>query len=349
MRVVIATVVHHPEDARIRHRQIESLLDFGAEITYIAPAGDIGLDSRIHRRIVPRASGRNRLPALRGAWAALREETPRADITVVHDPELVLAARAIDGPKVWDVHEDTAEQLADKPYLPRTARPLVRLLARQLESRGESRFKLLIAESSYAARFPDATLVRNSVRPNRNNVPPGRNRAVYLGRVSWGRGTEAINAIAVGLPQGMRLEVIGPVDPDVKIAPDVEYRGFVPNNQALGYLPGATAGLSLLRDLPNYRHSMPTKILEYLAAGIPVISTPLPEAVEIIERFECGVIVPFDDPSATIEALRFLRQEDSTRIRFGANGRRAVIQHFNWRVDELKFINTLRRNARGRS
>ncbi len=345
MRVVVATIVHHPEDARIRHRQIESLLESGAEVTYIAPAGDLILDPRVRRRVVPCASGRNRLPALRQAWVALREETPRADVTVVHDPELILAARAIEGPRVWDVHEDTAAQLADKPYLPRSIRPLVRLLARHLESRGERDFQLLIAERGYAARFPTATLVRNTVRPNPNTIPPGQDKAVYLGRVSWGRGAETINAIAADLPQDMQLEVIGPVDPGVTIAPAVGCRGFVPNSEALGYLPGATAGLSLLRDLPNYRHSMPTKILEYLAAGVPVIATPLPEAVEIVERFECGIIVPFDDPSAAVEALAFLKREESTRVRYGANGRRAVERYYNWHVDERRFTNALRRSA----
>ena len=38
MRVVVCTIVHHPADARIYHRQIRALLDAGHEVTYIAPA-----------------------------------------------------------------------------------------------------------------------------------------------------------------------------------------------------------------------------------------------------------------------------------------------------------------------
>ena len=37
MRVVVCTIVHHPADARIYHRQIRALLDAGHEVTYIAP------------------------------------------------------------------------------------------------------------------------------------------------------------------------------------------------------------------------------------------------------------------------------------------------------------------------
>ena len=48
-------------------------------------------------------------------------------------------------------------------------------------------------------------------------------------------------------------------------------------------IDGALAGLSLLRDLPNYRGSMPTKVVEYLAHGVPAITTPLPLAREIVQ------------------------------------------------------------------
>ena len=36
-RVLVLTVVHDPEDARIRHRQIPALLDAGFEVAYAAP------------------------------------------------------------------------------------------------------------------------------------------------------------------------------------------------------------------------------------------------------------------------------------------------------------------------
>ena len=42
MRVVVCTIVHHPADARIYHRQIRALLDAGHEVTYIAPVDSAG-------------------------------------------------------------------------------------------------------------------------------------------------------------------------------------------------------------------------------------------------------------------------------------------------------------------
>ena len=42
-RALVVTVVHHPEDARIRHRQIDALLAAGWEVTYAAPFSGYGL------------------------------------------------------------------------------------------------------------------------------------------------------------------------------------------------------------------------------------------------------------------------------------------------------------------
>lgn len=37
MRILVVTVVHHPEDARILHREIAALRERGHEIVYAAP------------------------------------------------------------------------------------------------------------------------------------------------------------------------------------------------------------------------------------------------------------------------------------------------------------------------
>lgn len=60
----------------------------------------------------------------------------------------------------------------------------------------------------------------------------------------------------------------------------VRWYGFVPNGEALKMVDGALAGLSLLHDEPNYRHSLPTKVVEYMAHGVPVITSPFVAQLE---------------------------------------------------------------------
>ena len=79
-------------------------------------------------------------------------------------------------------------------------------------------------------------------------------------------------------------------------------------------LPGALAGLSLLQDLPNYRHSRPTKIVEYMAHGVPVVTTPLPVAVELVESAGAGVVVC---ASALPIVSDVTATADTSRVRIG--------------------------------
>src|SRR5579872_5393436 len=131
MRVVVCTVVHHPADARIYHRQIRALLEAGHQVVYIAPAEAENFSAertgpQLQIIAIPRAVGRNRIGALRAARRELARHTAGADLLLVHDPELLLALppRRMRPPTVWDVHEDTAAAVGTKAWLPRPLRPV---------------------------------------------------------------------------------------------------------------------------------------------------------------------------------------------------------------------------------
>jgi hypothetical protein len=88
-----------------------------------------------------------------------------------------------------------------------------------------------------------------------------------------------------------RVEVAGPVDDGVGARLEaavadgsVHWHGFVPNDRIGELLAGASVGLSLPHDDPNYRVSMPSKVIEYLAHGVPVVATPLPTVRTLIEE-----------------------------------------------------------------
>jgi glycosyltransferase involved in cell wall biosynthesis len=108
---------------------------------------------------------------------------------------------------------------------------------------------------------------------------------------------------------------------------------------------GALAGLSLLQDDPNLRHSMPTKVAEYMARGVPVITTPLPLAADLVERSGCGFIVPFGDPKAAAEAVRALQQDPALRDLMGARGHQDAVQFLRWPEDARAFVAQLERWA----
>ena len=361
LRVLVVTVVHDPEDARIRHRELRALLDAGAEVTYAAPfraygrdvpAGTTGID-------LPRAHGKGRAAALRAATTLLRTLPAGYDVVLVHDPELLvplaLAQRALRGATVvWDVHEDTAAALRMKTWLPAAARLTLPLAIHASERWAERHMHLLLAEDSYAGRFAR----QHPVVPNSVLVPaaapsrPGPGRVVYVGRLTAPRGAldmlEVARALRVEMGDQMCLEIVGNADADVvgaltaaAAAGEIVWHGFMPNAQALAHLDGALAGLSLLHDEPNYAHSRPTKVMEYMAYGVPVVTTPNPASARLVERHRCGIVVPFEDPKSAAAALIELHLDNRERERLAQAGREAACRYFDWHRDGRAFVATL--------
>src|SRR5690606_15986463 len=137
VHVLVMTVVHHPEDARILHRQVRALVDAGHEVTYAAPYTARGVVPRpcVTGIDLPRASERKWLKARTAARRAFRSMRDKVHLVLLHAVELLLAVVGVRNrpPVVWDVHEDTPAALSLKPWLPPFLRPPVRFLARLLE------------------------------------------------------------------------------------------------------------------------------------------------------------------------------------------------------------------------
>lgn len=362
MRALVLTVVHHPEDARIRHRQITALLDAGWSVTYAAPFS--GYDVRpapttgLTTLDVVRAHGRRRLAALRSARSLLDVHGHGHDVVLVHDPELLVAARGLRlPPVVWDVHEDTSAALGTKTWLPPVVARAAAGVVRRVEAASERRVHLLLAEDAYAERFSRT----HPVVPNCAWVPetieaPDEHRVVYVGHLTGARGAAELVALGRRLQDTeVRVEVIGHADAetaamlgDAHAAGLLDWRGFLPLRQAMARVSGSMAGLSLLHDEPNYRHSRPTKVIEYLAHGVPVVTTPLPLAARIVKDSGGGVVVPFGSSGehalcvdAAAAAVRDLAADPDRRRAMGTAGHTWARAHVDWERHAPAFVSAL--------
>ena len=360
-RILVVTVVHHPLDTRILVRQIAALTAAGHEVTYAAPFAAFGVEppAGVRALDLPRSSGRHRLSSVRTARQMIRQWAPEHDVVLIHDPELVVAAAGVtDTAVVWDVHEDTAVTVAYKDWIPRGLSRAAAVGVRGMERWAERHFSLLLAESAYAGRFRQPhTVVPNSTLIDAQAPLPGPGRAVCVSTLTRARG--ALDVIEVGRllrPQGIVVDVIGPATADVDDAlrradldGDIRWHGRLPHEEVVLRMRGATAGLSLLHNERNYRHSHPTKVFEYLAHGVPAVATPLPLVADLVERYDAGVIVPFHNPRAAAHAVVALHEDDERRIRLGANGVEAVRTRHNWDDDAPMFVAAIEQAARAGS
>ena len=375
-RALVVTVVHHPADARIRARQIGALLAAGWQVTYAAPFSGYALpvpppQEAFEAVDLTRARGRSRLGALRAARRLLRARAAGHDVVLLHDPELLAATVGLRLPTtvVWDVHEDTAAAIETKEWLPGPLRRGAAVLTRGAERLAERRLPLLLADDRYQDRFrrtppvvPNTTRVPEAPAAAASPGPDDTYRVVYLGSLTIARGAEEVVEVARRLHQPLpgrprvRTEVIGPAHGRAEelltaasSRGELDWTGYLPNDEALARVEGAVAGLSLLHDEKNFRPSLPTKVAEYLARGVPVVTTPLPVAVDLVERSGGGVVVPFgpEGVEAAVRAVRSWCADPAGAAQVGRAGHAFAREHLDWAAHGPAFVAELERLAAG--
>jgi len=110
----------------------------------------------------------------------------------------------------------------------------------------------------------------------------------------------------------------------------VDYRGVLDRTGVAQVLRECRAGIVLLPDSPAYRESLPVKMFEYMAAGLPVVASDFPIWREIVEGNDCGICVDHRDQGAIDEAIRALVDHPERAEEMGRNGRKAVLEKYTW-------------------
>lgn len=284
------------------------------------------------------------LMAGRVAWGL------RADLYHLHDPELIplgLALRFAGRRVVFDAHEDLPLQVSTKSWIPLRLRPVISLGARWLLFVAERALNRVIAATpSIAETYRHAVIVQNfpliSELPLERRSPyvSRQHIVAYIGAITEVRGArqmiEAVGLLTSGLqPQ---LELAGVFSPssladscqELNGWSRVRYHGWASREQVRGILERARAGLVVLQPAPNYYDSYPTKLFEYLAAGIPVIASDFPLWRKIITSGGFGLVVDPTDPRAIADTITYLLEHPGEAEAMGERGRQAVSERFNW-------------------
>jgi glycosyltransferase involved in cell wall biosynthesis len=77
-------------------------------------------------------------------------------------------------------------------------------------------------------------------------------------------------------------------------------------------LAGASIGLANSKPIPFRKYACPLKVMEYMAAGLPVIATRGTETEEMLKRYDCGVSVDHDFEQLKKAVLHMLSNPDAS-------------------------------------
>jgi glycosyltransferase involved in cell wall biosynthesis len=99
--------------------------------------------------------------------------------------------------------------------------------------------------------------------------------------------------------------------------------------------------LVLLRKANVFKTVIPTKMLEFMACGRPVILGVDGQARQVIETAQAGVFIEPEDATALTLAVRQLYDDSELRQALGRNGRRHIVDHFSRREMAQVYIGVL--------
>lgn len=106
---------------------------------------------------------------------------------------------------------------------------------------------------------------------------------------------------------------------------NVLFLGYVPSNELAHCYNAADVLVHT-----SYAEGLSTVILEAMAAGLPVISTPAGGNAYVLQDSKAGITVPFNDPTSVYLAVNRILDDGKLRKLFSINGRTYASNNFRW-------------------
>jgi colanic acid/amylovoran biosynthesis glycosyltransferase len=164
------------------------------------------------------------------------------------------------------------------------------------------------------------------------------------------KGYPVMRAAMAALGSAARWTVVGATESDVGgPMPGLHAHGVVPFSDLEAiYEQGVDAFALPCQIAPDHdEDGIPVAILEAMARGVPVVTTPVGGIPELIQDGVSGRLVPPENSEALAEALRGLMSAPTTRTKLGLAGRAQVRETRRPSVQARALLQLLQQAAHG--
>lgn len=149
--------------------------------------------------------------------------------------------------------------------------------------------------------------------------------------------------VVVMMGRGPQLDELAALAAQPPIAGRAFVLPAVPPDELLGYTASAAIGaIPTEIHQPALRYSSPNKLFEYLAVGLPVVTSDLPIVRRICEAYGCGLVCDPTSPASIAAAVNRLLDDADLYARMRA-GALAAAQVYNWEAQERILLDLYRR------
>lgn len=360
---VTILTLHRADDARVFARQARTLAVAGWVVRLVTPRGRSGTVDGVEVVAVkaPRSRAENLLAVpWRLLWEFLRRPTRFA---YLHDAPLLALApvlRALGFDVVYDVHEDYANMLRHRDWIPPPLRAPAGFLAGTYEKSCARLARAVVTataplldgfphrEKEVVYNLPTRDLIENGAR---QTTPCSRREfdVVHLGSLSdprldfFARVVESL----VGMRPGLRVLVIGLLPHQVPRLRNRFPEGLVtiiaraPHAEVPGLLGRCKVGVDIHPWLlPHLALAVPVKIFEYMACGCAVVTSHLPEFERLMAPEDLGriAVIQGDDPTAYARAVAGLLGRPADLDETAQSLRRRLSERYTWDREREKLV-----------
>jgi len=370
MKICVITSAHPVFDKRIFNREIRSLKKFGHEISYLAPTKTqyqivdgvkiwgIPVRSKFARFL-------NWLVVFR---LAIQE---RYDCFHIQDPDLLLVAILIKiftkKPVVYDVHENYGDRVLRKAKIPNIIKDSMGFIVNIIEYICVKVIKnVIVAHDFQVQRFKkigcNTLLLENFAKLE--NFPQEKVRknysdkiVVFTGELIAIRGAEILAKVISALVSrrsDIQFNIIDFIRNKkdrqeweklihkYNIANKFKTIPMVAPDCMADIVSMGVIGLIVEPHTGQLRKNpfIPTRLYEYFACGLAVITREHEGFKDIIQKNGCGIVLSdndMDNASKFTENIIYLIDHPNIVAEMGQKGRQLFVSKYNWELQEPSF------------
>ncbi len=359
------TSAHTEKDVRIFLKECCSLSK-EYKVSFIVPGIIDHTENNIELIGIKKGTSRLKRMFLTSYHVYKKALTINAELYHFHDPELLwvgwLLARK-NKKVIYDAHENISKQILGKYYIPLIFRKLLSKSILIVEKYFSKRFSGIITATDsitqHLKSFNNNTITINNYplleevlvpEELQHNSIEKRLQICYMGGLTEIRGLRNLVKAMEMVKTNCTLVLAGSFSPssffdELKLMEGwkkVNYLGHLSRNEVFKVMAESNAGVIPFLPVPNHVDAQPNKMFEYMSAGIPVIASNFPLWSEILVDNKCGFLFNPNEPSEIAETIDKIFQDAEKAKTFGENGKKLVVQKYNWEVESIKLLNFYR-------